>query len=141
MSVVVRMEMPKNCFECPFSIIDDTADGAWCNALGKQVYYDRDEGCPIICSLPEGHGRLVDERELFVRCRPVKNFDNPDAPVIVKGAIIQSQTIVPADIERSVYERKQKKYTNWIGEEMVEQQIDKDVSRFADGEWWKEMQE
>ncbi len=57
---VVRMEMPKNCFECPFSIIDDTADGAWCNTLGKQVYYDRDEDCPIICQLPEGHGTLID---------------------------------------------------------------------------------
>ena len=57
---VVRMEMPENCFECPFSIIDDTADGAWCNALAKQVYYDRHEDCPIICILPEGHGRLVD---------------------------------------------------------------------------------
>ena len=78
MSVVVRMEMPKNCFECPFSVIDDTADGAWCNALGQQVYRDRDEDCPIICQLPEGHGRLVDwdafEREGFKLCRKTSEW-------------------------------------------------------------------
>lgn len=55
---VVRMEMPKDCFECPFGIIDDTEDGVWCNALAQQSSGQR-EDCPIICSLPEGHGRLV----------------------------------------------------------------------------------
>jgi hypothetical protein len=58
------MEMPKNCFECPFSVIDYRVDGQWCSALGKQVYWDRDKECPIICSLPEGHGRLVDEKSV-----------------------------------------------------------------------------
>jgi hypothetical protein len=53
------MEMPEDCFECPFGIIDDTEDGVWCNALAQQSSGQR-EDCPIICSLPEGHGRLID---------------------------------------------------------------------------------
>ena len=67
MSVVVRMEMPKNCYDCPFSIVDDTEDGAWCNALAQQVYCTsdgRDEDCPIVYALPENHGRLVDMRDI-----------------------------------------------------------------------------
>jgi hypothetical protein len=53
------MEMPEDCFECPFGIIDDTEDGVWCNALAQQSSGQR-EDCPILCQLPEGHGRLVD---------------------------------------------------------------------------------
>lgn len=64
MSVVVRMEMPKNCYECPFSVFDDT--GIWCNAIMNQVYgcAERDEDCPILCQLPEEHGDLVDWNDL-----------------------------------------------------------------------------
>lgn len=94
MSVVVRMEMPKNCYHCDLRYE--------CNAFyapGKPKPFMK--GCMIICQLPKGHGRLVDERELFSRCRPVKNFDNPDSLVIVMRAVIQSQTIVPAEAERS----------------------------------------
>ena len=95
--VIVRMEMSKNCAEC--GLVDENDR---CVLLGtfagdKSVRIPK---CPIKGVLPEQHGRLVDERELFARCRPVKNFDNPDALVIVKGAVIQSQTIVPAT-ERS----------------------------------------
>lgn len=105
---VVRMTLPKACVwrddkgnikMCPLYWEDE----ARCQGKdGKKApWYDgkRPDWCPIICQLPEGHGRLVDERELFARCRPVKNFDNPDSPVIVMGAIIQSQTIVPAEAE------------------------------------------
>ena len=61
MSVVVRMEMPGNCYECEMR-------GAWAFCpIGKWpvVGYkkQRHEDCPIICSLPEGHGRLVDSEE------------------------------------------------------------------------------
>ena len=101
MSVVVRMEMPKDCWDCPFV----NGEFGYCQVDKEERQiedtYGRPSWCPIICSIPEWHGRLVDERELFARCRPVKNFDNPDSLVIVQGAIIQSQTIVPADAERS----------------------------------------
>lgn len=98
---VVRMEMPKSCFECPFSIIDDTADGAWCNALAQQVYLDRDEDCPIICQLPEGHGRLIDAS--YVIDVMQDELDN-DVPITVDDCFqieCKIPTIVPAEAERS----------------------------------------
>ena len=58
---VVRMEMPKN--RCPvrFSI----AATGYCpiedrSGCGFDVTKERPDWCPIICQLPEGHGRLVD---------------------------------------------------------------------------------
>ncbi len=59
---VVRMEMPVRCCDCDF------ADGVTCMATGgvygrevpKMTWIRRrPDWCPIICSLPEGHGRLV----------------------------------------------------------------------------------
>ena len=58
---VVRMEMPKGCGYCPI------ANFGYCSINHKQVGdplmgypENRPANCPIICSLPEGHGRLVD---------------------------------------------------------------------------------
>lgn len=58
---VVRMEMPENCGECRFR-----SDG-WCYGIrefdpqpGPLDFEKRPSWCPIICQLPEGHGRLVD---------------------------------------------------------------------------------
>ena len=67
---VVRMEMPGDCFECPFGIIDDTEDGVWCNALAQQSSGQR-EDCPILCVLPKGHGRLVDKDEML---KKIENY-------------------------------------------------------------------
>lgn len=60
---VVRMEMPLNCLECP--MYDYNRHKLCCNA-----HFDlrpipnggvpKPDWCPIICQLPEGHGRLVD---------------------------------------------------------------------------------
>ena len=58
---VVRMEMPKGCGYCPI------ANFGYCSINHKQVGdplmgypENRPANCPIICSLPEGHGRLID---------------------------------------------------------------------------------
>lgn len=102
MSVVVQMKMPENCFECPFSIIDDTADGAWCNALANQVYgyAERDEDCPVICSLPEGHGRLVDADALFDSITKFYEKYGPNLGLMDMRVIFNnSPTIVPAEAE------------------------------------------
>lgn len=79
MSVVVRMEMPKNCLNCDLRYE--------CNAFyapGKPKPFMR--GCRIVCQLPEGHGRLVD----------ADAYDYP-------GDLKWEPTIVPA--ERSEHER------------------------------------
>lgn len=70
---VVRMEMPKSCYDCPMEY-----DGIACSVTGTRFWRDaegnvidkgfdpsieRQNNCPIVCALPEGHGRLVDADE------------------------------------------------------------------------------
>lgn len=102
---VVRMEMPKNCYLCDFR-------GSWAFCpIGKWpvVGYkkQRHEDCPIICQLPEGHGRLGDLDELGrkingARIRVMQDGQDTN-PYWECGDIIASEkTIVPADTaERS----------------------------------------
>lgn len=64
---VVRMEMPESCYVCP--CLDDYGDYPRCRISEEQRGYNfpirkkRMPNCPIICQLPEGHGRLVDADE------------------------------------------------------------------------------
>lgn len=67
---VVRMEMPNGCHDCklrnmvgncPIPIFDGQDE--------KKIWtleecFQRPPWCPIICSLPEGHGRLVEEKSV-----------------------------------------------------------------------------
>ena len=57
---VVRMEMPKCCLDCPCV----NGEYGYCQADKEERQIEDPNGrpswCPIICSLPEGHGRLVD---------------------------------------------------------------------------------
>ena len=75
---VVRMEMPKSCGECRRRYLFNK-----CSGYNGSVIR-RSENCPIICSLPEGHGRLVD----------ADAYDYP-------GDLKWEPTIVPAEAERS----------------------------------------
>ena len=65
---VVRMKMPKSCDACP--CLDDYGDYPRCRISGEQRGYNfpicekRMPNCPIICQLPEGHGRLVSEKDV-----------------------------------------------------------------------------
>ena len=100
MSVVVRMEMPENCYKCEMR-------GVWaCCPIGKWpvIGYkkQRHEDCPIICSLPEGHGRLGDLDRLATMVDGArieamqKGFDTN--PYWLLGDIVaQAKTIVPAE--------------------------------------------
>ena len=105
---VVRMNFPKRCYDC------DMADGLTCMATGG--IYGRDvpkmtwirgkpEWCPIVCALPEGHGRLIDASEV-VGGRFVEYDGEPErwVPVSVDdylGLNIPVPTIVPAEAEKS----------------------------------------
>ena len=90
--VIVRMEMPEDCFECPFGIIDYTEDGVWCNALAQQSS-GRREDCPIVCALPENHGRLIDADKIDYY--EVERFGEPHY-MVWKPHIDGQPTIVPA---------------------------------------------
>ena len=63
---VVRMEMPSKDRMCQMA---DDIDGVWYCPVKKRICHQPDNGdipswCPIICSLPEGHGRLVSEKDV-----------------------------------------------------------------------------
>lgn len=61
---VVRMEKPENCTCCPMCFTADVQGYHWCAALEQEVEQglSRPKECPILCQLPEGHGRLIDAR-------------------------------------------------------------------------------
>lgn len=96
---VVRMEMPKSCWDCP--CFDDYGDYPRCEITNEQRGYNfpihekRMPNCPIICQLPEGHGRLVDADELADDMKARKAFfgRKSDPQCLVKDA----HTIVPAE--------------------------------------------
>lgn len=62
---VVRMEMPHDGLcDLAFSFLDRTCctiEGNLCNYCDDGVI---PKWCPIICQLPEGHGRLVEEKSV-----------------------------------------------------------------------------
>ena len=64
MSVVVNMPMPENCSGCSMKVDPDNRqcvlDGHVFEETFDKLFYCRDKDCPIFCSLPEKHGRLVD---------------------------------------------------------------------------------
>ena len=101
---VVRMEMPKSCKKCKSTIClwvkDDNLD--YMDVIEKVQDFrkkNNDDGfpdfCPIICQLPEGHGRLVDADELADDMKARKAFfgRKSDPQCLVKDA----HTIVPAE--------------------------------------------
>ena len=102
MSVVVRMEMPKdkNCL-LNFSL---PKIGPWCWIEDRACDYyktnNRPDWCPILCQLPEGHGDLIDRSVLL------STFDNADYETYndyceAFDTTEAAETIVPAEAERS----------------------------------------
>ena len=101
MSVVVRMEMPD---WCPCVLAED--NNGWygpCfayNGIPERAKefdqcvenMERPSWCPIICSLPEGHGRLVDAE--ILRAKLIEHIAETNGFVT---AFNETQTIVPAE--------------------------------------------
>ena len=87
---VVRMEMPVD-KRCPFDF-NLPKMGPWCWIEDRECDYyktnNRPDWCPIICQLPEGHGDLVEAKEITVNVK-------------IKGkkcsADVYATTIVPAE--------------------------------------------
>ena len=92
---VVRMEMPKCCLDCPCV----NGEYGYCQADKEERQIEDPNGrpswCPIICSLPEGHGRLVDADKLADEMKARKAFFGrmSDPQCLVEDA----STIVPAE--------------------------------------------
>lgn len=104
MSVLVRgMEMPKNCWECSLSDVDDDYgrcclfSGIACLNIGRQ------DNCPLVEVPP--HGDLIDRDNLLEKAyydynetthdynkfRVVFEDDIIDAPVIIEGNVDGSE--------------------------------------------------
>ena len=107
MSVVVRMEMPEDCRTCPFSTSCSfcegysdycvlAPDGTKCewSFMDGEFPTERPSWCPIICSLPEGHGRLVDADKLKAK---KYHSDIAHENAVAVAEIDWMPTIVPAE--------------------------------------------
>lgn len=101
MSVVVRMEMPTSCEECPLVQTDENDWGdvmsRTCNLIYKGYLLDVPKGerradCPIICSLPEWHGRLVDAE--ILRAKLIEHIAETNC---FYHAFNETPTIIPAE--------------------------------------------
>lgn len=104
---VVRMEMPKSCKNCHFRF------HMYCGLAKKDIFPEyillenRPYWCPILCQLPEGHGRLVDADALMglmlERKRPLSGADGSKDRyrymqwIADFNAIEDAKTIVPAE--------------------------------------------
>lgn len=109
---VVRMEMPQDgvCDGCDARTVDFLA-GPICSIKKKFLGSSRPSWCPIICQLPEGHGRLADAdalKEWFIeQIDYYKRFDGPNCSMMVSAyeavcrVINDAPTIVPAEAERN----------------------------------------
>jgi hypothetical protein len=59
--LIVEMEMPIGCANCPMA--DD--DSRFCKATKKYIpMLCKPSWCPIVCELPEQHGDLIDRDEI-----------------------------------------------------------------------------
>ena len=114
---VVRMEMPQGCWCCPFGHYDwiwgdDGREKMVCFCcLDLESEEDghylletelkRPSWCPIICSLPEGHGRLVDADALNRKKKHLIKTENgvfPKSEWFIKANdLFAAKTIVPAE--------------------------------------------
>ena len=108
---VVRMEMPLNCLECP--MYDWNRQKLCCNAhLDLRPIPNggapKPDWCPIICQLPEGHGRLIDASTIIgeVDAGYTDDYGNPipvNRPVSVDEWLgLEVPTIVPVEAQRKV---------------------------------------
>ena len=90
---VVRMKTPSSCYVCPLRIACVLYKKWLANEADMPCVYD--DGCLIVCPLPEGHGRLVDADKLADDMKARKAFIGrmSDPQCLVED----SPTIVPAE--------------------------------------------
>ena len=102
---VVKMEMPENCFVCPFRLCCSAYRAySFSTSTRRVLPKPLDEGCNILAVLPEGHGRLIDADKfiahLFAKWQncEISNSEWCD----IRQRVNKETTIVPA--ERSDHE-------------------------------------
>lgn len=96
---VVRIGMPTNCAKCDLHYICSESRGFHgFDAIREMMRLDtvndkrEDEHCLFICSLPEGHGRLVDAE--ILRAKLIEHIAETNG---FGNAFNETPTIVPAE--------------------------------------------
>lgn len=103
---LVRMEMPHDGL-CDLEQTLIYGLGTYCAVNGERCNYSdtgtRPDYCPIICSLPGRHGRLVDAEEMYKKsetfcnqCRQGEHDCEKCNYIVAQGYMYKSPTIVPA---------------------------------------------
>ena len=111
MSVIVKgMEMPKNCYDCPFIRASFAGDYYCAKSRGyeddlKKLYSQRMADCPLI-ELPP-HGRLIDVDEPMTKISTM--MQEPDYQhegegwmvglIMARDAIDEAETVIEAEGE------------------------------------------
>jgi hypothetical protein len=115
------MEMPKNCWVCPFGLdgyIWNENDARtlyvrFCSRHSGEEFHvseietiDRPWYCDsFVCQLPEGHGRLVDIDKPFLNvlktCMGTAKYQATIAERLDMCSVLNVEIIVPAEAERS----------------------------------------
>lgn len=112
---VVRMEMPSGCHDCKLrNMVGNCPIPMFDGQDEKKIWtleecFQRPPWCPIVCSLPEGHGRLVDADVLLKFMYEYDDYEGAkeahDLDLIHRDsicyAIEEAPTIVPSEAERS----------------------------------------
>jgi hypothetical protein len=110
---VVRMEMPNSCpcelaggYDIPMPCFAGHGIPKRCKEFDECVEKGtKPDWCPIICSLPDGHGRLVDADAFISTIRPLCEKDKFAVCTLetVKRLMVKhinnAPTIVPAESE------------------------------------------
>lgn len=93
MSVLIKMEMPNNCRDCP---LEDAYDGYNCRIIPKSANWglgERPSWCPLV-EVPTPHGDLIERDKL----REKEFIHDGDAYAVVMSRDIRNApTIIPAD--------------------------------------------
>lgn len=92
---VVRMKNPDDCLKCGVRHICNPYVDYWQQDTRKKPKPGQ-KGCLIICSIPEGHGRIIDADEFLKRAIGTKCFPE-DYSRMLEQLVGESITIVPAE--------------------------------------------
>ena len=102
MSVIVKMEMPEGCHDCKLRNMLGNCPIAQFDEANDEKYwtlkecFERPPWCPIICELPEKHGRLVDARVAYDKIAEQESGYYMDMDGVDMG-LDETPTLVPAE--------------------------------------------
>lgn len=106
MSILIKMEMPKRCADCPFigwairvqKEISQLEDYASCKVARREISEDVDTERPSWCPLIElpPHGRLIDA-DALKEDEIMRWWDGDDHRIYFAGDVDDAPTIIEAE--------------------------------------------